>query len=1170
MNRSLFFLYTRAGACIKKVMEYILRFLKRGGLFKIITAITGLVLLVQAIVLGVLLSDTLTEKMIVDASREIPGLAVNRIKGNILQGLQFDATYTDSSTKIEIRNTHFAIALKCIWRLSLCIDQLHIDQLAISLPADDKTQAKPPAPPESPFSLQSHINTPIPVFLHHLQIGRITVRQKAETVVELTAVSLQASWQKNRINLQPLTMKHPACQARIEAEIQLRDSLPLEVDFVCQTDTSAGNFQGILHGDLQQLSLQWHNDGQWLHQGKVVTSLSDQQPELTGTVTLTEPTALTEQWLAQQAVLAFSGTLPTLSVTLRSRFEDHRQSLQQATPQNAELNVDATINLANGVAVNLSQLQGRFGKQKLQATGQFLWLEQLLTVKQFVLQHGKNTLTASGSLGERAAHPLLTQIQWQDLQAFLPTLRGRIQGDIVIEGSLAAPDINGNLRFDHLSHHAQSSHQEGAIIDVPAGNLMLNIKKAGKSQSQVTLTVPEIRVNKTGLGAVDLSVSGTPVDHQWQIDWLRSKNEKTELACKGSLQPGPLWSAQCATFITVFKDYKWQLEQPLAIRYASPAANQSTSQSGVDIEPFCIKISSVSAFTSDSTMVSSTTQTKTPARICSKNRLVLAGSSVDGIDIEGADLPWALFNPWLPYPMIDAGYWRFTLNGKVIDAKPELSAILGSNDIQFHIDSEKPAEESEAKNSETPAAQRVDWRIGDLLSRIQLQDKSLTASWEGQAQDHGLFNGDLQLTPSQIKGSVFIEQIQLKAFAPMLTNAGIDALTGTARAEIRFSGKPALPQVKGKILIADAHTQLAALPEPITDINLSVLFDQSQADFSGHFQIDNSAGKLKGNAGWSETDWHSEVSLAAKNIPVTVDENTRVSLSPSISASLSPAKIMLNGTVDVPKARIKLKQIPPQALSPSPDSVIVGSQQPAQEGPQLFTDITLTLGDDIEFQGFGLETGLGGELHILQSPSQGVEASGVVHLHQGKYQAYGQKLAVRQGDLLFFGDVDNPQLRIEAIKVMDNDAVTVGLRATGAARKPVVSLFSQPEMPQQAKLHYLLTGQPPGASVSQDSDVMAAQAALSLGLDSSGKLADSAARKLGIEQFKMSAESGLNGPEVQLSGYLSSRLLVRYGVGVFDAVNSLSLRYRVGKNLYLEAVSGQSSSLDLLWSMEKE
>lgn len=45
-------------------------------------------------------------------------------------------------------------------------------------------------------------------------------------------------------------------------------------------------------------------------------------------------------------------------------------------------------------------------------------------------------------------------------------------------------------------------------------------------------------------------------------------------------------------------------------------------------------------------------------------------------------------------------------------------------------------------------------------------------------------------------------------------------------------------------------------------------------------------------------------------------------------------------------------------------------------------------------------------------------------------------------------------------------------------------------------------------------------------------------------------------------------LQVKYGVGIFDSIATLTLRYRLMPKLYLEAVSGVDQALDLLYQFE--
>ncbi len=52
------------------------------------------------------------------------------------------------------------------------------------------------------------------------------------------------------------------------------------------------------------------------------------------------------------------------------------------------------------------------------------------------------------------------------------------------------------------------------------------------------------------------------------------------------------------------------------------------------------------------------------------------------------------------------------------------------------------------------------------------------------------------------------------------------------------------------------------------------------------------------------------------------------------------------------------------------------------------------------------------------------------------------------------------------------------------------------------------------------------------------------------------------------SAAMYCRLQVKYGVGIFDSIATLTLRYRLMPKLYLEAVSGVDQALDLLYQFE--
>ncbi|MDP2556326.1 translocation/assembly module TamB domain-containing protein [Photobacterium damselae subsp. piscicida] len=45
-------------------------------------------------------------------------------------------------------------------------------------------------------------------------------------------------------------------------------------------------------------------------------------------------------------------------------------------------------------------------------------------------------------------------------------------------------------------------------------------------------------------------------------------------------------------------------------------------------------------------------------------------------------------------------------------------------------------------------------------------------------------------------------------------------------------------------------------------------------------------------------------------------------------------------------------------------------------------------------------------------------------------------------------------------------------------------------------------------------------------------------------------------------------LQVKYGVGIFNSIGEFTVRYRLMKDLYVEAVSGLDSAVDVLYQFE--
>ena len=91
---------------------------------------------------------------------------------------------------------------------------------------------------------------------------------------------------------------------------------------------------------------------------------------------------------------------------------------------------------------------------------------------------------------------------------------------------------------------------------------------------------------------------------------------------------------------------------------------------------------------------------------------------------------------------------------------------------------------------------------------------------------------------------------------------------------------------------------------------------------------------------------------------------------------------------------------------------------------------------------------------------------------------------------------------------------------------------------------------------------------IGLGVAQSGQLVGKIGETFGVSDLAVDTQGVGDSSQVVVSGKITNDLQVKYGVGIFDSLATLTLRYRLMPKLYLEAVSGVNQALDLLYQFE--
>jgi translocation and assembly module TamB len=291
--------------------------------------------------------------------------------------------------------------------------------------------------------------------------------------------------------------------------------------------------------------------------------------------------------------------------------------------------------------------------------------------------------------------------------------------------------------------------------------------------------------------------------------------------------------------------------------------------------------------------------------------------------------------------------------------------------------------------------------------------------------------------------------------------------------------------------------------------------------------------------------------------------------------ALTKGKVTLTGSLKADEGRFVYQFDPDATLG---DDVIVKGWAPRAPDMlrsadiPLAIDVALDLGDRLTFVGRGLDTSLRGQVRVRNGPG-GFTGKGQLYTVNGTYFAYGQKLTIDPGRLIFDGPLDNPALDILALR--RNLAVEAGVAVTGTVRVPIITLTSNPPVPDSEKLSWLVLGQ--GLDRTSGADLAALQAASAALLGPNSRpMTASIAQSMGLDDISVksgtvAARNATRGtPDaagrvVSIGKRLSENLTVAYEQGLTVATNALRIEYALSSTLSVRAEAGTVSGLGLVY-----
>ncbi|MFN2408694.1 MAG: translocation/assembly module TamB domain-containing protein [Halomonas sp.] len=772
-------------------------------------------------------------------------------------------------------------------------------------------------------------------------------------------------------------------------------------------------------------------------------------------------------------------------------------------------------------------------------------------IEQLRFRQGENRLSASGSV-QPDELAIDADIDLRELQTLSPDLAGTIRGDIDARGSLEQPQLQATLNGDAL-RFAQNRIEQL--------RLNANVEGLDDPQLDVSLALENLIAGGQSLAAANLSLDGRLSSHQLDINVDGQPDgvlESALLGLNGQFdQAAQRYQARLSPLEIDAGAGDIRLEDPLDIDF-------DLASSEARLTPFCLVREQGGRVCADQPTVASPDQGQ-------------AALSVRDIPIEALE-------PWLPEE------WQ--VDG---DTTADLAAQWSQGGQRWQADVEVLGEL--AVTAINDYGQPVE------LPRISLDTQ--VAATQAEADGNVLLSleeaGDIELALTvsdplgarELSGSLEANDVSLAPYRPMVVS--LDELAGDLNGRVDIAGTTAQPDLQGELELLGIQVNGPDIPVDVQDGEVNVTFDGEEGAIDGFLAAERGRLNIEGDAYWpADDDWRMGVDLNATQSPILVvlPQFGRLEAAPDIRVRVTPERLQVRGDVNLPWARLEVGDLPGSATSTSPDEVIITERQDRQaeeearrqeergeDGPsaadelasggmELDVLITLTLGNDMLISAYGLESGLGGTLEVRQD-SGSLQLFGEVNLVDGRFQAFGQDLLIRRGQLLFSGPPGLPVLDFEAIRNPDvtEDDVTAGLRVTGNAQQPNIAIFSEPAMNESRALSYVLRGRAPDDSGGADSALTTALIGMSLGR--TGGAVGSVGEAFGIDDLALDTAGSGDDSQVALSGQLSDDIRISYGVGIFSPIAELTLRYTLWRNLYAQAVSGANQAVDLIYTFSR-
>jgi translocation and assembly module TamB len=739
------------------------------------------------------------------------------------------------------------------------------------------------------------------------------------------------------------------------------------------------------------------------------------------------------------------------------------------------------------------------------------------------LDSGPNRVSVDGTLSPDDLD-VAVAARVDNLDLLWPGLRGGLDGEATFAGTWEEPRGRGHaeardlalgeLSLDRLTIAGEAGLPKDTKLD-------LAIEASGLTRRQVTID------------SMKMTLAGKTSAHRAKLE-ARAEDWGATVTASGGVAD-LTWRGTLDSFDVDEKVLgNWHLAEP---------ARVEAGRERVQLETACmVHVSG--------------------ARGCAE--LVLAGKRDDRLVITAQNLNLSAFEPIMPMQLKVDGVYQLSASFADLSGQPHGAAVLtgGLTHVRVAFDQ----------------AQAFTTDITEARASTTLEEGKLTVGATVVSSNGGHTNlrgriDDVRKSNSPISGDVALQWPDL-AFLTLLSPE-LGQVAGALSLNLDIGGTVAEPTLDGRGAWTGGRVAVPAWGLVVDQIEATATSRDGRAlAFDATGRAGDGDLKLTGTTALDPAQgWPTKLKLTGTTVEAVQRPDAQIYVTPDLDVDVALPDIRVTGSVRVPRASIKVTSLPAEAVAPSPDAVVHGDTAPKRAQPlRLSSRINLLLGDDVRYNGLNLDTKVTGGVRLDADVNRSATASGTLTL-AGSYNAYGQKLQLERGQLLFNGPLDNPGLDVRAARTVETtvntaEPIRVGVELTGTLKAPRTRVISTPAMSDADALSYLLLGRPLTNAAGSETATLQT-AALAMGLQQALPGMQRIGHTLGLDELSLQTTD--TDPGALMAGkYLSPKVYIRYSYGLFNRIGGLLLRFKVSDKVSIETRSGDQESMDVIYNIEKD